>query len=447
MNWSYAAIEDQICTLVIKDRNFSILVLGALKPDHFENETINLMYRLLTGYFHRYHGIPSLEEMRAMVESVKFEKFDFLMAEKIYTQQLTPSACEYIKDNIPKFIRYNNFTQMMREASVKMPVLEPDEHEEFFNEFSKKYKDIMLFSLDQDIGMSLFDVKRRYAVLKNRALNAIKPMLPGLGKVIGGYAAKELYAYVAATNVGKSIFLVLDALESIKQGKNVLYVTLEMSPELSALRIDMNISKKTSRDLIQNDYVEYLENRYKNLREQTGCGEMMLKEYPTGTASCLDIEKELELLQLYKDFRPDLLVIDYGDIMRPIGKRTGDPYRDQGQVFRELRALAIQKNLPVLTAIQTNRPTKDNSNVPIKEDRTGDSYDKMRTLDAGWSINKTFFDGEEVINKFYLYIFKNRNNAKDVKIHFTMNKDLMMVTEEQRSDRDIDISQAREVEE
>jgi replicative DNA helicase len=172
-----------------------------------------------------------------------------------------------------------------------------------------------------------------------------------------------------------------------------------------------------------------------NNRKKSGAGDLQIKEFGTGEASVSHIERYLELLYMYNEFVADFIVIDYGDIMKPVGKSTGDRYKDQGKVFQELRAFAKNHNVPVLTAAQTNRPPYGQRHAVITEERLADSYDKLRTLDGCYSINPKVIRGEDddgegmeiQTNEHYLWIIKNRNGIKDVEVPFLMKKDTMQI--------------------
>jgi replicative DNA helicase len=146
-----------------------------------------------------------------------------------------------------------------------------------------------------------------------------------------------------------------------------------------------------------------------------------LKEFPTSMASVLDIEAHLDNLKTFHNFEPDMLIIDYGDIMKST-RNTKNTYEEQGWIFRELRGLAIKRNVVVLTATQTTRDSLSSDGGTaeiIGMDKAADSMEKNRILDVLFSITQSMKDKDEgVIN---LWVAKNRNGQSSKFLEFMIN--------------------------
>jgi replicative DNA helicase len=148
---------------------------------------------------------------------------------------------------------------------------------------------------------------------------------------------------------------------------------------------------------------------------------LKLKEFPTSMASIFDIEAHLDSLKTFEEFEPDILIIDYGDIMKST-RNTKSTYEEQGWIFRELRGLAIKRNLVIITATQTTRDslTSDGGTAEvIGMDKAADSMEKNRILDVLFSITQSRQEKDDgAIN---LWVAKNRNGKSSTFLEFLIN--------------------------
>lgn len=443
--WQFEAIEDKIIHLIIKDREFAILVLNELDANLFTNVTCERMIKVIKQYHNKYNGIPELDEVKTLISGspILSKNFDFIEAERIYgDMELKPSEIDFVKDAVPKFIKHSNFKKLITMASADVYRNDtPDTQEEIYNKFDEGFKKIKQYNMDKDLGVSIYDVKERYARLKNKHIGGVKPALEGLQKAVGAYYAGEVYAYLGSTGSGKSVMLVNDALAAVKQGFNVVYITLELEPQSIGLRIDQNVASKEASVLIRDNMtVANLEKKYKEIKKLTGAGDMITKQYPNYGTNCNGIRTYLEMLRMYKDYECQFLVVDYGELLASNAERMNE-YERQGAVFSDLAALAVELGIPVLTASQSNRPSRegDGSGKPQTLDgsRIAESFKKLFPLFGCYSINAK--GGQDVIlNKRYLYIVKNRNGFAETKVPFIMNTMIMTIKD------DIDIDEDEE---
>ena len=442
-HWFFEAVEDQIVHYILTKREFALDVIHHLEPELFRNKLCRQIMTITNAFFKKYDALPTINQIKALAERASISDFDAFEAERIIVNiTLEPGEIDFIRDQVPKFIKRQKFWDLLIDVSGKVsPLASIETQEEIFSEFQEEFNEIMRFNVDRDLGMHLFDVKRRHLALQERSENGIAPALEILRQNIRGYYPGELYAYVGEPGAGKSIMLACDALAGIKQGKRVVLISMEMDENMYGLRIDQNADNKTYDELMhsQENIIKLLEAKYQSMKDN-GCAEMIIKQFPTGDASTNSVIRYLDQLRLYENFEPDMLIIDYADIMRPNGKVTGDPYKDQGAVYRELRAHAMRAKYPVLTASQTNRPPKEVKNYVITEGRLGDSYDKLRTLDGCFSINFTGtdidketkeFDINDMTNEHFLFTIKNRHGPKHRKLWFVMNQDKMQVKDKE----------------
>jgi len=212
----------------------------------------------------------------------------------------------------------------------------------------------------------------------------------------GGLARGELGIIVGSTGGGKSHFLVSVGAEALRVGKNVVHYTFELSETNVGIRYDSNLCNISSGDVVENK--ETVSNFYKDNK----LGRLIIKEYPTGTASVQTIRNHIEKLSL-KGFMPSLIIIDYADIMR--SSRTFDSLRHELKlVYEELRNLSMELNLPIWSASQANREAANSDVVGLEN--MSEAYGKAMVADVILSISRKASEKAEGTGR--IFVAKNR---------------------------------------
>ena len=224
----------------------------------------------------------------------------------------------------------------------------------------------------------------------------------------GGLVNKSLNVALAGTGVGKSLFMCHVAAGALTQMKNVLYITMEMAEERIAERIDANLMNVPI-DQLENLSKDMFDKKMHKLTDK-GVGKLIVKEYPTGAASANNFRSLLKELQIKRDFKPDLICIDYLNIcasarMKAMGGSINS-YTYVKAIAEELRGIAVEFNLPVLTATQTTRGGFGNSDVGLED--TSESFGLPATADLMFALIST----EELdnLNQIMVKQLKNRYN-------------------------------------
>jgi hypothetical protein len=223
-----------------------------------------------------------------------------------------------------------------------------------------------------------------------------------------------------------TIWLVNLGFNFLKHGYNVVHYSLEMSEERLGLRYDAVASNIAVKELT--DSVDEIKAKYNTLKKITK-SHLKLKEFPTSLASIYDIESHLEHLKLQENFIPDVVIVDYGDIMKST-RKTANLYEEQGWIFRELRGLAVKNDVAVLTATQSNRGAlKEDGGTSdlIGMDKTADSMEKNRILDVLFSVTQSVQDKND--GKINLWVAKNRNGEANKMLEFLINYRNMKISE------------------
>ena len=224
----------------------------------------------------------------------------------------------------------------------------------------------------------------------------------------GGLVNKSLNVALAGTGVGKSLFMCHVAAGALTQMKNVLYITMEMAEERIAERIDANLMNVPI-DQLENLSKDMFDKKMHKLTDK-GVGKLIVKEYPTGAASSIHFRALLKELKIKRDFKPDLICIDYLNIcassrMKTMGGAINS-YTYVKAIAEELRGMAVEYNLPIVTATQTTRSGFGSSDVGLED--TSESFGLPATADLMFAIIST--EELEDLNQLMIKQLKNRYN-------------------------------------
>tara|TARA_R110000737_G_scaffold343662_2_gene369872 strand:- start:426 stop:1415 length:990 start_codon:yes stop_codon:yes gene_type:complete len=229
-------------------------------------------------------------------------------------------------------------------------------------------------------------------------------ILPSLDKSLeGGLGIKELAMVVAPPGVGKSLYLVNQAVRSLMEGSNVLYISLEMAEDKIAQRFDSIMSLIPQKKLKEPTGQLNLKERLDIFQEEFK-SRLVIKEFPTSTATVNTVRALLTQLANYEEFSPDLIIVDYLELLRPTREILHE-YQAQQRIAEELRGLAMENSLLVWTATQTNRMGR--AVRIITDAELGDSYGKIRTCDFAISLNQKEEEFDE--GTMRVYVMKSRN--------------------------------------
>jgi archaellum biogenesis ATPase FlaH len=246
--------------------------------------------------------------------------------------------------------------------------------------------DALGVSFDSNVGHDYMqDFDERYDFY-HRVESRIKFDLDVFNKITkGGLPIKTLNIALAGTGVGKSLFMCHCAAGALSQGFNVLYITLEMAEERIAERIDANLLNITMDELHTIPKEDY-ERKFSTLKNKVQ-GKLIIKEYPTASASTLHFRALLNELALKKSFRPDIIFVDYLNICASARIKAGgnvNSYTYIKSIAEELRGLAVEFNLPVVSATQTTRSGYSNSDVDLTD--TSESFGLPATADFMFAL-------------------------------------------------------------
>ena len=268
-------------------------------------------------------------------------------------------------------------------------------------------KEALLINRDVDTGQDYFsDIAGRWDRIFNKENQVkYKTILPSLNKSLeGGLGSKEMAMVVAPPGVGKSLFLVNQGVHSMIEGRKVLYISLEMSEDKIAQRFDSIMTLVPQFKLKDPANQLTVKERLEMFQTEFPGSQLVIKEFPTQQASINTIRNLIVQLKNYDEFEPDLLIVDYLELLRPT-REIQQEYHAQQKIAEELRGVAMEHDFLTWTATQTNRQGR--MVKVITDAELGDSYGKIRTCDFAISLNQSEEEFDE--GKMRAFVIKSRN--------------------------------------
>lgn len=397
------SIQRGIVYLAKSDETFLLQILPMVQEDYFEYPSHQKMYKTICDFFLTYKKLPTddqlLEETKKIMAS--HELFGDYRDELKEINQLDEKSIdnqEYYLDLVEEFAK---------EQAIKDAIIKSVDHlkKKNFGAIEEEVRNAFSIARNVDLGSNYFDgVGDRWDRLTDTSLEPkYRTPFETINEALeGGLAAKEMAMVVAPPGVGKSLFLANQAARSVLDGHNVLYVSLEMSEDRVAQRLDSIFTRIRQRELAGR--VDDIQDRLTIISEKwENRGNLRIKEFPTKRLSVTGLRAFLNQLKNYEDFEPDVIIIDYLELMRT--EKEMAEYQGQERLAQELRGLSTEYESLVWTATQTNREGKK-VNI-ITDAELADSYGKIRVCDLVFSINQTEQEFDE--GNARLYLMKSRN--------------------------------------
>jgi len=386
------SFQENMCQLILIDRPFSDQIKEVLNIDFLELRYLRVFVKKIFDYKEKYKTHPSVEIMTTILRSdisgenelVQRQVRDFF-ARMIRTEV---QDVEYIKNTTIDFCK----KQVLKEAILKsIPLLKKSS----FDNVQKLINDAMKLGINNDHGyLYIKDFEKRFKIEARNPLSTGWKIIDNLCK--GGLGSGELGIIIAPTGAGKSMVLVHLGAHAIKEGKKVVHYTLELSDTVVASRYDSCI---TGINLIE--LFNKKDEIYEEIKDLEG--QLIIKEYPTKSASVNTIRNHLERLQ-QRGIVPDVILVDYGDLL--CAKSPNDEKRHQLEsIYEELRSLAQELKCSIWTASQTNRSGL-NAEV-ITMEAISEAFNKCFIADFILSLSRTV--EHRNTNGGRMFIAKNRN--------------------------------------
>ena len=395
-------------TLILKNllltEEYPRKVLPFIKQEYFEDRTDQIIFDLTSKYFVKYSAVPTVEALTIEVGKLStlsddqfkqihqtLESFDKEVTELDWLVDTTEKWCQdrAIYLALMESIKIADGSDQKKDAGAIPSIL----------------SDALAVSFDNHIGHDYIDDYEERYESYHRVETKVPFDLDFFNKITkGGLPNKTLNIALAGTGVGKSLFMCHVASSVLLQGRNVLYITMEMAEEKIAERIDANLLNVDIQTLAQLPKVMF-ENKITALSKKTQ-GKLIVKEYPTASAHAGHFRALLNDLALKKAFRPEVIFIDYLNICTSQRFRNAsvNSYTMVKSIAEELRGLAVEFNVPIVSATQTTRSGYGSSDVDLTD--TSESFGLPATADLMFALIST--EELEEQNQIMVKQLKNR---------------------------------------
>jgi len=400
-------IEQKILSNLIFDENYCRKVIPFIKKEYFADRKEVILADEIVSFFTKYNKPASKEILQIEVSNRKDlnDKELAELGEFIGTLSQEPVNEDWMLEHTEKFCKdraiYNGVLSAIR-------IIDGNDKQHTQDAIPSILSDALAVSFDNHIGHDYLDDHNERYDFYHRVEEKIAFDLDMFNKITkGGLSKKTLNICLAGTGVGKSLFMCHVGAGCLVQGKNVLYITMEMAEERIAERIDANLLNLTMDELKVIDRDIY-ESRIAKITAKTK-GKLIVKEYPTAGAHSGHFRALLEELKLKREFKPDIIFIDYLNICASQRMKQGgsiNSYTYIKSIAEELRGLAVEYNVPIVSATQTTRSGFTNSDPGLED--TSESFGLPATADFMFALVSN--EELEGLNQIIVKQLKNRYN-------------------------------------
>ena len=404
-------IERLILSHLIHNENFSRKVVPYVKSEYFEDPPEKLVFKLIQEYILKHNDLPTKQSLLIDLDQIDgIHETEYTKSNEIINTLNKPSD---FKDITPWLLEQSEtFCQdkAIYNAVVNaIAILEGNEKTHLSKgAIPTVLSDALAVSFDPHVGHDFIEDAEDRFDFYHRVEEKLEFDLELFNKITkGGLPKKTLNICLAGTGVGKSLFMCHQAASCLSINKNVLYITLEMAEERIAERIDANLL-----DIPMDQLEEIPRDMYKKkidkLKGKTN-GKIIIKEYPTASAGAMHFKNLLGELNLKRNFVPDIIFIDYLNICTSSRIKAGsnvNSYTYIKSIAEELRGLAVEYNVPIMSATQTTRSGFTSTDIGLED--TSESFGLPATADFMFALISS--EEMEELNQMLVKQLKNRYN-------------------------------------
>jgi replicative DNA helicase len=400
-------LELTILRNLIFNEDYSRKVIPFIQPDYFEQRSEKVVFEEIVKFIVKYGSAITTEALAIEIENRTDLNESEIKDIRDLNSKLHDGVVDkqWILDTTEKWCRDRAIYLALMES---IHIADGNDGKKNRDAIPSILSDALAVSFDNNIGHDyLQNYEERYEFY-HRKEDKIEFDLEYFNKITkGGLPNKTLNIALAGTGVGKSLFMCHVASAALLQGRNVLYITLEMAEERIAERIDANLLNVPIQQLVDLPRSAF-ENKVNNIAKKTQ-GSLVIKEYPTASAHSGHFKALLNELALKKSFRPDIIFVDYLNICassRHKANSSINSYSYIKSIAEELRGLAVEFNVPIVSATQTTRSGYGNSDVELTD--TSESFGLPATADLMFALIST--EELEGLGQIMVKQLKNRYN-------------------------------------
>ena len=413
-------IERTTLAHLIHNEDYCRKVIPFIKPLYFTNRDERIVFEEIEKFLEKYNALPTQETLTIGVDSRKDltdEEYKKIV-ELIGSLEKTEVDLQWLHDETEKFCKDKAIYNAVLDG---IKIIDGKDKNRTPEAIPTILSDALAVSFDLTVGHDYVDDGLNRYEFYHKKEDKIKFDLDYFNKITkGGLPQKTLNIALAGTGVGKSLFMCHVASSVLMQGKNVLYITLEMAEERIAERIDANLMNITIDDL-HTLPKKMFENYLNKIQKKTN-GKLIIKEYPTASAHVGNFRSLIKELALKRSFRPDIIFIDYLNICassRFRGNANVGSYFYIKAIAEELRGLAVETNVPIVSATQTTRSGFVSSDIGLED--TSESFGLPATADLMFALIST--EELEDLNQICVKQLKNRYNDPTMNKRFILGID------------------------
>ena len=374
-------IELTILKNLVHNEDFARKTLPFLKEEYFSDSSERVVFKRITDFMTKYNSRPTREAIGIEIESsTNISEQDHKNSMELVRQLVEPEPSDptWLLESTESFCQERAVFNAVMDS---IAILDGKDSNRTKNSIPEILSEALGVSFDSHIGHDFIDDFEKRFDYYHRTEEKLPFDIELMNKITrGGLSRKSLNIILAGTGVGKTLAMCHFAAANLAMGKNVLYITMEMAEEKIAERIDANLLNIASEDIKQLPK-ELYQNKIARLKAKT-TGKLIIKEYPTASAHAGHFRHVLNELNLKRNFVPDIIYIDYLNICCSSRVKAGsnvNSYTYIKAIAEELRGLAVERNLPIVSATQTTRSGYSN-NDPGLED-TSESFGLPATAD------------------------------------------------------------------
>ena len=397
--------ESIILSALYSNEDYVRRTLPYLEKDYFTSEPNKVIFELIRSHVEKYNTTPTKDSLMISLDDVSLSENNFKESHALIEslKETDDKQTDWQVDHTERWCQERAlYNAVMKSISIL------NDHEDQKGDLPKLLQDALAVSFDTHIGHDFVDDFETRFEFYNRVEEKVPFHLELFNEITkGGLSNKTLNVAIAGTGVGKSLFMCDLAANHYMMGKNVLYITLEMSEEKIAERIDANLLNISIADVASTSKSSF-EKKIEKIKNKT-TGKLIIKEYPTAVANANHFRHLLNELHLKKNFTPDVIFIDYLNICSSARIRYGagiNSYTLVKSIAEELRGLAVENNVPIISATQTTRSGYSNTDVDLTD--TSESFGLPATADLMFALIST--EELEDMNQILVKQLKNRYN-------------------------------------
>ena len=407
-------IEKTILANLIHNEQYTRKVLPFIKGDYFSDRTERTVFEEIQKFVDKYNDLPNQNALEVELDSRKD------LNEDDYKRVLSVVKELQKDDNVIFDWLVQTTEDFCKDKAVYnaivdgIAIIDGKDKKRGVDALPSILTDALAVGFDNRVGHDyLHDTDARYEFY-HKVEEKIPFDLDFFNRITkGGLPQKTLNIALAGTGVGKSLFMCHMAANCLNQGRNVLYITLEMAEERIAERIDANLMNISIDDLHELPKQMY-DDKIKSIQQRTN-GQLIIKEYPTASAHSNHFRGLIKELAIKKSFKPDIIFVDYLNICASSRFKVSgnvNSYMYIKAIAEELRGLAVETNVPIMSATQTTRSGFSNTDIGLED--TSESFGLPATADLMFAL----ISSEELEERNQIAVKQLKNRYNDP----TMNK-------------------------